>query len=79
MENKFKICLIIVCSLVGIIIGMTFDDKTEEENGFCQIVNNRYGADTILVKDTVIKEVVKIKWRTRRVCCCDSICCSSRR
>jgi len=79
MENKLKYGLIIVCSLVGMIIGMSFDDKLEGENVSCQIVNSRHGADTIWVKDTVIKEVVKIKWRIRRVCCCDSICCSSRR
>lgn len=78
MGNKLKYGLIIVCSLVGMIIGMTFDDKSEEDSVSCQIVNTRYGVDTVWVKDTVIKEVVKIKWRTRRECCCDSICCSRR-
>lgn len=77
MENKLKYCLIVVCSLVGMIIGMTFDDKPEENYVSYQIVNNRHGTDTVWVRDTVIKELVKIRWRTRRVCCCDSICCNN--
>lgn len=79
MGNQLKYGLIIVCSLAGIVIGMNFDDKPDRENVPCQIVNNKHDTDTIWVKDTVIKEVVKIKWRARRVCCCDSNCCKHRR
>ena len=75
MKNRIMNGLIIVCSLMGMVIGMNFDDKLDEENVSCQIVDNRHGVDTVWIKDTVIKEVVKIKWRTRRVCRCDSICC----
>ncbi len=68
-----------MCFLAGLIIGMTFDDKIDSENTPCQIVNNRRDADTVWVKDTVIKEIVKIKWRSRNVRCCDSICCSHKK
>jgi len=75
MRNRLIYCLIVLCSLVGMIIGITFDDKPDKEDVSYHIVDNRHGPDTIWIKDTVIKEVVKIRWRTRRVCCCDSICC----
>ena len=78
MGNQLKYGLFCVCSIVGMIIGMNFDDKPEKEDVSSQIVNNRHSIDTVLVKDTVVKEIVRIKWRTRRACCCDSTCCSNK-
>lgn len=78
MRKQIQYVPIIISILLGMYYGANYEDLSNDKTATYQFVDNRHIIDTVQVKDTIIKEKVLIRWRTRKVCCCDSICCGNR-
>lgn len=78
MKKRIQNIVIIISAVAGMIFGALYEDLSDKETNSYIFVDNSHIFNTILKKDTIVKKKVIMRWRTRKVCCSDSICCGHR-
>lgn len=74
-KNKKQCCQYVIYLLavvVGLVLGIRFEDKQGLENSVFYYVNNNNSSnkDTVVVHDTIYKKKISVKWRYKKSGCC---------